>query len=50
MSQISSVYYSTKPEASSPYSRTTSEEEDDCKCVCPSDSNFAPIENPDYKK
>ena len=45
-SQISSVYYSTKPEASSPYSRTTNEEEDDTKSVCPSDSDFPPIDNP----
>ena len=28
-SQISSIYYSTKPETSSPYSRTANEEEDD---------------------
>ena len=28
-SQISSIYYSTKPEALSPYSRTANEEEDD---------------------
>ena len=44
-SQISSIYYSTKPETSSPYSRTANEEEDDSKSVCPSDSNFPPIEN-----
>ena len=49
-SQISSVYYSIKPEASSPYSRTASEEEDESKFVCPSDSNFPPIENSDYVK
>ena len=49
-SQISSIYYSTKPEASSPYSRTTNEEEDDSKSVCPSDSNFPPIENPAFLK
>ena len=49
-SQVSSVYYSTKPEASSPRSRTASEEEDDSKSVCPSDSNFLPIENSDYVK
>ena len=49
-SQVSSVYYSTKPEASSPRSRTASEEEDDSKSVCPSDFDFLPIENSDYVK
>ena len=49
-SQVSSVYYSTKPEASSPYSKTASEEEDDSKSVCPSDSDFSPIDNSDYVK
>ena len=49
-SQIGSVYYSTKPEASSPYSRTANEEEDDSKSICPSDSDFPPIETPDYQK
>ena len=39
-SQISSIYYSTKPETSSPYSRTANEEEDDNKSVCPSDYDF----------
>ena len=48
-SQISSVYYSTKPEASSPYSRTANEEEDDTKSVCPSDSDFPPIKNPVFQ-
>ena len=49
-SQVSSVYYSTKPKASSPCSRTASEEEDDSKSVCPSNSDFLPIENSDYVK
>ena len=49
-SQISSVYHSIKPEASSPYSRTANEEEDDSKFVCPSDYDFPPIETPDYVK
>ena len=49
-SQISSVYYSTKPEASSPYSRNAKEEEDDSKSICPFDSDFPPIETPDYQK
>ena len=48
-SQISSVYYSTNPEASSPYNRTANEEEDDSKSVCPSDSDFPPIENPTFQ-
>ena len=39
-SQISSIYYSTKLEASSLYSKTANEEEDDSKSVCPSDSDF----------
>ena len=47
--QISYVYYSTKPEASSPYSRTASEEEDDSKSVCPSDFHFPPIEIPAFQ-
>ena len=49
-SQISSVYYSTKPKASFSYSRTASEKEDDSKSVCPSNSNFPPIETPNYVK
>ena len=48
-SQISSVYYSTKHEASSPYSKTTNEEEDDTKSICPSDFDFLPIENPVFQ-
>ena len=44
-SQVTSVYYSTKPEASSPYNKTASEEEDDNKSVCPFDSDFPPIDN-----
>ena len=48
-SQISSVYYSIKLEASSPYNRIANEEEDDTKSVCPSDSDFPPIENPVYQ-
>ena len=49
-SQISSIYYSTKPEVSSPYSRIASEEENDSKSVCPSDFDFPPIETPNYVK
>ena len=48
--KVSSVYYSTKPEASSSYSKHASEEEDDGKSVCPSDSDFPPIDNSDYVK
>ena len=48
-SQVSSVYYSTKPETSSPFSRIANEEEDDTKSVCPSDSDFPPIKNPVYQ-
>ena len=48
--KVSSVYYSTKPETSSPYSKLASEEEDDGKSVCPSDSDFPSIDNSDYVK
>ena len=52
-SQISSVYYSIKPETSSPFSRTANEEDDiksdDTKAVCPSDYDFPPIDNPVYQ-
>ena len=52
--KVSSAYYSTKPETSSPYSKPASEEEDDSKSVCPSacpsDGDFPPIDNSDYIK
>ena len=48
-SQVSIVFYSTKPETSSPYGKTTNEEEEDTRSVCPSDSNFPPIENPVFQ-
>ena len=48
--KVSSVYYSTKPEASSLYSKPASEEEDDGKSVFPSNSDFPPIDNSDYVK
>ena len=48
--KVSSVYYSTKPEASSSYSKPASEEEDDGKSVCPSDGDFPPIDDSDYIK
>ena len=38
----------SKRDQSSLYSKTASEEKDDSKSVCPSDSDFPPIENPDY--
>ena len=44
-SQVSTPFYSTKAESSSPYGRTTNEEEDDTKSICPSNSDFPPIEN-----
>ena len=34
------IYFNCYPEASSPYSKPTSEEKDDGKSVCPSDSDF----------
>ena len=46
--KVSSVYYSTKPEASSLYSKPASEEEDDGKSICPFDFDFPPIDNFDY--
>ena len=46
---MSFVFYSTKPESSSPYDRIANEEEDDTKSVCPSNSDFPPIENPVYQ-
>ena len=52
--KVSSIYYSTKPEASSPYSKPASEEEDDsksiCPSACPSDGDFPPIDDSDYIK
>ena len=49
-SQVSTAFYSTKPEPSSPYSKTANEEEEDIRSVCPSISDFPPIETPDYQK
>ena len=52
--KVSNVYYSTKPETSSPYSKPASEEEDDTKSVCPSacpsDGDFPPIDASGYIK
>ena len=48
-SQVSTVFYSNKPETSSPYSRTANEEEEDTRSVCPSISDFPPIETHDYR-
>ena len=48
--KVSTVYYSTKPETSSPYNKLASEEEDDGKSVCPSDGDFPPIDDSDYIK
>ena len=41
---------SNYPKASSPYSRTDNEEEDDCKSVCLPDSDFPLIDNSNYVK
>ena len=46
--KVSSVYYSTKPETSSPYCKHASEEGDDSKSVCPFDGDFPPIDAFDY--
>ena len=48
--KVSSIYYSTKSEASSPYSKPASEEEDDSKSVCPSNGDFPPIDDSNYIK
>ena len=52
--KISSIYYSTKPKTSSPYSKPASEEEDNSKSVCPSacpsDGDFPPIDASGYIK
>ena len=48
--KVSTVYYSTKHETSSPYLKPASEEEDDSKSVCPSDSDFPPTDNSDLVK
>ena len=48
-SQVSTVFYSTKLETSSPYDKIATEEKDDTRSVCPSDSDFPPIENPVYQ-
>ena len=43
-SQVSTTFYSTKPEPSSPYSRTANEEEEETKSVSPSASNVQTVE------
>ena len=48
--KVSIAYYSTKLETSSPYSKPASEEVDDSKSVCPSDSDFPPIDNSNLVK
>ena len=45
-SQVSSVYYSTKPKTSSPFTRTANEDEEDSISVTLSDFDSPPIENP----
>ena len=52
--KVSNVYYSTKPETSSPYSKPASNEEDDgksvCPSACPSYGDFPPIDTSGYIK
>ena len=52
--KVSNVYYSTKQETSSPYSKPASEEEDDgksvCPSACPSNGDFPPIDAFGYIK
>ena len=48
-SQINFVFYYAKLEPSSPYDRTTNEEEEDTRSVSLSISDFPPIENPVYQ-
>ena len=48
--KVSNVFYSTKQETSSPYSKPASEEEDDDKSVCPSERDFPPIDASGYIK
>ena len=48
-SQVSTPFYSTKAESTSPYGKTANEEEEDTRSVCPFDSDFPPIENPIYQ-
>ena len=48
-SQVSIAFYSTKPEPSSPYSRTAIEEEEGTKSVSPSFSDFQNDETPVYQ-
>ena len=48
-SQVSSVYYSIKPETSSPYSRTAIEEEEETKSVSLSFSDFQNVETPIFQ-
>ena len=48
-SQINFVFYYAKLEPSSPYDRTTNDEEEDTRSVSPSIFDFPPIENPVYQ-
>ena len=48
-SQINFVFYYAKLEPSSPYDRTTNEEEEDTRSVSLSIFDFPPIENPVYQ-
>ena len=48
-SQVSTTFYSTKPEPSSPYSRTAIKEEEETKSVSPSFSDFQNVETPIFQ-
>ena len=48
--KVSNVYYSTKLETSSPYSKPASEEEDDGKSICLFERDFPPIDAAGYIK
>ena len=48
-SQVSTVFYSTKPDPSSPYSKTANEEEEETKFVSPYASDFQIVETPVFQ-
>ena len=48
-SEVSTIFYSIKPETSSPYGRTANDEEVDTRSVCPFDFDFPHIENPVFQ-
>ena len=48
--KVSNVYYSTKPETSSPYGKPASEKEDNGNSICLSERDFPPIDPSGYVK